>query len=157
MSPIDKWGPATWAFIHTLSVSIKPEKIHILGPQMFAFIIRICNNLPCPTCSEHAKSYINKLMKDQSFIKDKQKFINAMYIFHNEVNKRLKKQMFKYENILPTYEKNNIILIFNTFSKYFNNKNNLNVILENFHRKRLIMDIKRWLLTNINNFNLPKP
>lgn len=157
MSPIDKWGPATWAFIHTLSVSIKPDKIHIIGPEMFAFIIRIFNNLPCPSCSEHAKAYINKLMKDQSFIKDKQKFINAMYIFHNDVNKRLKKPLYKYEAINNTYNKNNIILIFNNFSKYFNNKNNLNMIMENFHRKRLLFDIKRWLLKNVQNFEYPKP
>ena len=38
MSPIEKWGPATWSLIHTLSVSIKPDKIQIIGPEMFAFM-----------------------------------------------------------------------------------------------------------------------
>jgi hypothetical protein len=156
MSPIKAWGPTTWDLIHCATINIKNDSISKLGPELFAFIIRICHNLPCPTCADHAKVYMRKLMNNNSFITDKNKLTNAMYIFHNDVNKMINKSLYKYENLEETYKKKNIVIVFNNFARDFNTVNNLNMLTENFHRQRLLKEFKIWLLKNINSFNIPR-
>lgn len=151
MAPITSWGPATWTFLHTTIQKIKPEHYKTLGPQFFAFFVRICNNLPCPTCTEHAKGFINGMLRNNKFLNDKNLFINAIYIFHNQVNKRLNKQMYHVGN-LENYKSKNLINTFNNFSKNFHSDGSLNLIASNFHRQRLKTEIKKWLILNLNKF-----
>jgi len=152
MAPITLWGPATWEFFHTSIAKIKDEHFKSVGPQLFAYIMRICNNLPCPSCTQHAKFYMGKLLKNTSFLSNKQLFINAIYIFHNEVNKRTFKKMFNVED-LGKYNKMQLINTFNKFSKHFHSDGSIALISENFHRRRLVGELKKWLLININKFD----
>lgn len=155
MPSINLWGPATWDFFHTTAYKIKENEFYKLGPQFFNFIVRICYNLPCPTCSEHAKAYIAKLMKNKSFLTKKQEFINALYIFHNEVNKRKTKSLFKYEE-LSIYANKNVLTTYNNFILYYNTDGDLTQINQNFHRKKIISDLKQWLISNIKQNSIEK-
>ena len=154
MSPINKWGPPTWILFHTLAYKLKESEYKTLGPVLFNFITQVCHNLPCPTCAEHAKTYINRLMKDTSFITNKKLFINALYIFHNDVNERIKKPMFKYEDLTSAYQGKNIISVYNNFVQHFHSTGNLTLINQNFHKKRIINSFKLWIVRNINSFGI---
>jgi len=83
---IEIWGPATWNFFHTIAEKIKEEHFNIIGPQLFLIIRRICLNLPCPDCSQHANAFLNRV--NFSKIHSKDEFKNMLCFFHNEVNKK---------------------------------------------------------------------
>lgn len=152
MTAITLWGPATWDLFHTLVCKLKPEHFQKVSYIVFNFITQICHNLPCPSCTEHAKQYLSKVNKNRSFLTDKTLFINLLYVFHNSVNGRNNKNLFKYEDI-SAYNNKSLIVVFNNFVKYFHSDGNLSLINENFHRKRLVSTFKQWLTKNINYFN----
>ena len=149
MSPIS-WGPSTWIFMHTLAVKIKETSFPLIGPNLILILIQICNNLPCPECSQHAKQFWSKVKTAN--IKNKTDLINLLFVFHNMVNKRKQLQPFKYEN-LQYYETRNIIETYNIFARNFNTRGNMNLINESFHRNMMIASLRTWIMSNLAHFN----
>jgi hypothetical protein len=145
------WGPSTWMFMHTLAAKIKEDSFPLVGHQLIISIIQICYNLPCPECCQHAKMFWKNV--NTTKLTTKQDLINVLFIFHNSVNQRKRQPLFKREN-LNYYESRNVIETYNTFSKNFNTRGNMNLINEEFHRKRMINVLKKWLITNIQHFDL---
>jgi hypothetical protein len=129
MSPSD-WGPPTWIFLHTIAEKVKETSFPLISQQLIQMIVEICNNLPCPECSSHAKVFWNNVNKIN--IQTKQDLINLLFVFHNNVNKRKNTPQFKYENLV----------------KY------KNLINESFHRKLMMISLKRWLMKNISHFDV---
>tara|TARA_A100001011_G_C13782968_1_gene623908 strand:+ start:64 stop:480 length:417 start_codon:yes stop_codon:yes gene_type:complete len=82
--------------------------------QVLEIIKIICDNLPCPYCRKNASKYIKNNMKN---INTKEKFKHFLYVFHNDVNKKLKKKHFE-KSILNKYKTINIL----TAYKWFNDK-----------------------------------
>ena len=144
------WGPATWIFLHTLVSKLKEDKFSVIGKHIFFYIKRICTNLPCPECSDHAGFFLSKI--NESSIVSKASLINTMYIFHNSVNKRKNKLQYNFE-YLKMYEKYNLIETFNNFSRVFNTKGNMNLISQSFQRQFLMKNLKNWLIKNYIFFN----
>ena len=126
MSP-SYWGPSTWVFMHTLAAKIKETSFPVIGPNLILVLIQICNNLPCPECAQHAKEFWSRVKT--SNIKTKDDLINLLFVFHNTVNKRKQLPLFKYENI-QYYKTKNIVNTYNTFSRNFNTRGNMNLINE---------------------------
>jgi hypothetical protein len=87
-------------------------------------------------------------------VNSKLNLINAIYLFHNAVNERKHKQLYKYEDVVPNYSSVNLINAYNNFAKVYNTKGNLNQINESFHRQRLLLEFKKWLMLNISSFNI---
>ena len=150
MSP-SQWGPPTWIFIHTLAAKIKDGQFHIIGPQVIRNIIAICNLLPCPECSVHAKQFWSKVNINK--VNTKEDLINLLFVFHNSVNKRKGTTPFRYVD-LQYYKTLNLIDTFNNFTKNFHTKGNMNLLTESFHRGRLLASIKGWLMSNIGYFDI---
>jgi hypothetical protein len=151
MSPIKIWGNHTWIFFHVLVSklkNVKDDNSEIIG-QTFSMIKNICINLPCPICATHAKEFLSKIQPNE--LKTKEDLINLMYCFHNTVNKRKKKTIFKYEDLKP-YEKYNLAISFNNFAQAYNTKGDIKNISESFYRTRLLGDLKKWLVDNKNSF-----
>jgi hypothetical protein len=146
------WGPPIWIFFHTIIVKIKDENFDKVGLILFNYIKQICNYLPCPECSLHSKVFFSKV--DNKSIDTKIKLLNLFYIFHNNVNKRKNKLQLKYEDIINLYDNNNLLVTYNNFVRVYNIKGNLNQINESFHRQRLILEFKKWLMLNIRYFNI---
>jgi hypothetical protein len=142
------WGPAIWKLFHVLAHKLKDDTFPIVGKQLFYYIIRICNNLPCPDCAKHATLFLNKL--NPSLLKSKSDLIQTLMIFHNSVNKRTDKPI-QPESILSQYENENIISVFNNFIAVFNTHNN-KLLADNLQRKFIIRDFKKWFLNNIQCF-----
>ena len=85
MSP-NNWGPPIWTFFHVLTFKIKDERFNDLFPTLFGYVKRICRNLPCPECAQHASQFLTRV--NISGIKTRTDFQNLMYFFHNLVNKK---------------------------------------------------------------------
>ena len=150
MSP-SSWGPSTWMFIHTLASKIKETSFPLIGPNLILVLIQICNNLPCPECSQHAKHFWSKVKTAN--IKNKSDLINLLFVFHNMVNQRKQLRQFKYEN-LNYYESKNVIDTYNSFSKNFNTHGNMNLINESFHRNMMMSSLRTWMLANLKYFSI---
>jgi len=149
MSP-SYWGPSTWIFMHTLAAKIKETSFPVIGPNLILILIQICNNLPCPECSQHAKQFWSKVKTAN--IKSKSDLINLLFVFHNMVNKRKQLRPFKYEN-LQYYETRNIIETYNVFARNFNTRGNMNLINESFHRNMMLSSLRTWIMSNLSHFN----
>ena len=149
MSP-SYWGPSTWFFMHTLAAKIKESSFSLIGPNLIMHLIQICNNLPCPECSEHAKHFWSKVKT--SNINNKTDLINLLFVFHNMVNKRKQIKAFKYEN-LKYYENKNLIETYNSFSKNFNTRGNMSLINESFRRNMMLTSLRKWIMLNIIHFD----
>jgi hypothetical protein len=145
----EEWGPPVWIFLHTLAEKIKEDKFNELFPFLFNHIRRICSVLPCPECSNHANNFLSKVLVQN--IKTKSDFKNVMYSFHNLVNYRKKKEVYKIED-LSIYEKNNIIDKYNHFISVYHTKGNMKLLTESFQRKIILSDFRKWLLINIKSF-----
>jgi len=149
MSP-SYWGPSTWLFMHTLASKIKEDSFPLIGPNLIMILVKICNNLPCPECAQHAKMFWANVKT--SNIKTKTDLINLIFVFHNMVNKRKQLPMFRYENI-GYYNTKNIVNTYNNFARNFNTKGNMNMINESFHRNMMLSSLRTWMLTNISHFD----
>lgn len=150
MSP-NHWGPPTWIFLHTFAEKIKEESFPMIGSHIVYLMMQVCFNLPCPECSQHARTFWSRVTP--SNIKTKIDLINLLYVFHNIVNKRKHQLLFKYID-LQYYKTRNIVETFNQFAKNFNTKGNMKLLNESFHRKLMLTSLKNWIMSNLQHFNL---
>lgn len=140
------WGPTVWTFIHVLIEKLNNDA---LVKELFDILKSVVTNLPCPTCSLYAKNYLARISKDK--INTKQDIKTIYFIFHNNVNLKLKKQRFDYEN-MKTYENMHLGVIWINFTKMYLSKGNMNMIGDSFHRSLIIKKISAWLKNNKNSF-----
>ena len=146
-----KWGEPVWFFFHTIAEKVKPESFAIVRMELLQLITSICRNLPCPTCSQHATTYLANI--NLNLIQTKEHLIDFFYTFHNEVNKRKGVAQFPIELLREKYSKANTLNIINHFLVNLLDKSySIRMIAEDFHIKRLVDDIKRWLTNNLKHF-----
>ena len=109
------WGPATWTFFHVLGEKLTNDK---LVKPIIELIKQICSCLPCPVCREHSTLILkNYSLYDKiNTIKDLKRFI---WEFHNQVNKKLGKQLYKFDDLIK-YKQYNLLSILTIWLKYFN-------------------------------------
>jgi hypothetical protein len=143
------WGPAIWKLLHVLAHKLKDDSFPVIGKMLFYYIVRICNNLPCPDCARHATVFLSKI--NPSMLKSKNDLLQILYVFHNAVNKRTDKPL-QPDSILSQYDNENIISVYNNFIVAFNTHNN-KLLADNLQRKFIIRDFKAWFLNNIKYFN----
>lgn len=145
MSPPETWGPPIWTFFHTLAEKINDDQFHEIKASVFSVIKRICKFLPCPECSQHASQFLGRI--NINSIQNKIQFKQMLCFFHNTVNKRKNKSIFKFENT-NKYKNCNIGNAFNNFIRVYHTKGNMNMIAESFQRKLLIDDLRKWFVDN---------
>lgn len=149
MSP-SVWGPPVWNFLHTIAAKIKEDKFTVVAPQLFFYIQKICANLPCPECSQHAKTFLGKLNFRK--IVTKLDLMRVLCIFHNSVNRRKAKPIYSFEG-LDKYSKNNLIQAYNQFIFVFNTKGNMKLLADSFQRKLIVQQFRNWFIQNLQNFD----
>ena len=145
MSPPEIWGPPIWTFFHTLAEKVNEKAFPNIKIGMFFFIKRICNFLPCPECSQHAKVFLGRI--NVNVIKNKDHFKEMLWFFHNAVNKRKRKTFFPFENV-NKYKNYNLGVAFNNFIDVYHTKGNMNLIAESFQRTLVMKDLQQWLISN---------
>ena len=146
-----KWGPAVWFFLHTISVKIKEELFPSLRIQLLSNIYAICTNLPCPECSNHAKSYLDGI--NFNTIQTKSDLQKMLWAFHNSVNQRKGYPFFPFDQIESTYSIADTNKICVYFIAHFSDRNrSLKLLPTDLHRSRLCQSLKTWLNDNIQAF-----
>jgi hypothetical protein len=145
------WGKPTWTLMHTLAEKIKPEYFSMVKGELFNTIFTICNNLPCPSCAEHATQYIKSV--NFSIITNKEQLKDMLFHFHNSVNSRKGYPQFPREELEITYSMKNTIQVVNEFLAVFEKKTyNTRMTSDNFHRARATYRLKNWFLQNLQFF-----
>lgn len=149
MAPPEVWGPPIWMFFHTITTKIKDGLDVSVYKGLFRIIKTICKNLPCPTCSTDATQFLSQINED--IITSKQKLINHIYIFHNYVNKKTKKNLFNYNKML-NYNQVELSVSIRQFIRAYNTSGNMNLLNESFQRQLTIKEFRRWIRSNISAF-----
>ena len=146
------WGPIIWLFLHTFSIKIKEKKFDENLILIKEFIYSICDNLPCPYCSSHARGYLNKV--NFKNIKKKDDLIKVLWSMHNEVNVNTKKPKLEYNDMLKLYENNNFekcaIIFFRSFQNMIYGER---MMLYTFQRRKFIKKYLPIIKDNIDWFN----
>ena len=150
MASKKEWGSSTWFLFHTLSYKMKDEHFDELKDEFLSISSRICANLPCPDCSEHATAIMKNLNRGN--IKTKKDLQMFFYDFHNSVNKRTKKPIYN-ENDMCKY-KNAITknIVFNFISTMSKKYHNIKLLTNSFHRDSAMNDFKKWIAHNSTKF-----
>ena len=150
-----EWGPLIWNFLHTLSVKIKEESFESQKKNLLDIFRMIISTLPCPYCSQHALSLFKNANK--RFIVDKISFIDFIYVFHNQVNRKLKKESYPKDFIIKKYEKNDLLRCLDDLKNVYNYKsNNLRLMLVNNGNKQILNKVAKKILDNKEHYHLYK-
>lgn len=145
-----EWGNATWYLFHALSYKLKQSEDNH-APELFAMFRRICDNLPCPDCREHA----TKIMARQQTVRSKAELEKFMWNFHNNVNRQTKKSQMSFEEYKSLYAKANTRRIINHF--IITMRKNLrapNMMLDSFRRQSCVTKFIEYIERNRGRFQL---
>ena len=146
MPSIYKWGPSCWVFFHTIINKIKPECFLEIRDSLMNHIKIICFNLPCPTCSNHSKSFFGR--QSSLGFKTKEECEHFLWFFHNHVNKTKRKPEYPASS-LSSYSGRNLRNAYQDFATQYTEKDNgLKLMADTFHRKRIMQGFHRWILAN---------
>jgi hypothetical protein len=146
MPPIELWGPATWTLFHVLAEKVNEHIYPRIAGQLFDVVKRICTALPCPECAQDATQFLAKIRVHD--LKSKNDFKNLIYVFHNHVNVKKRKPLFKYVN-LEVYKRYNIVSVFNRFISFYHTKGNMRLLAESFQRQLIVKNVREWFSRNI--------
>jgi Erv1 / Alr family len=151
----EQWGPPIWRLFHCLSVYLRPDSFPIVGRNLFFYIQRICQYLPCPDCSEHAKRFFSRVLP--STLRSKDDLVHMLFCFHNSVNRRKGKPILPTTQLLDQYQKSMVPIpvLVNSFLTVYHTKGNMSQLNESFQRSMVIKEFKKWLLQNLSHFALP--
>jgi len=112
-----QWGNITWILFHSLAESVNPECFNQAKPLILNFINNTCINLPCPICSQHAKSTLSKAYLNQ--IHTKADLIEFLRQFHNIVNIETDKPTVSKEQMIKMYKGAKLGEIIKAFVKVY--------------------------------------
>jgi hypothetical protein len=139
------WANPTWFFFHTLIEKIHPDHYLIIKHELLGQIKNICSILPCPDCANHATEYMKHIKQPPP---DKEGFKRMLYQFHNAVNIRTKKQLFKYE-AMEMYSRVNLNVCYVLFRNEFVKKTyNPKMLMDSMNRTNYIKNLDKWMIQN---------
>ena len=149
------WGPTTWTFFHVLAEKINENFFIKYRKEVIGIIVKISNNLPCPLCSEHARSITSE--NNTRLIQTKQDLIRFLNYFHNTVNKRNNKTLYHMKD-MDKYKNINFSIAIHNFLQYYTksyNTNTFQLSLDSSQttRKRIARTVTEWLKKHWSNFN----
>jgi hypothetical protein len=147
-----EWTHATWTLFHSIPAKIKESEFEHIRGELLNYIKGICMRLPCPECSYHASIFINTV--NFSNIRTPNDLKQVFYIFHNNVNTKLKKKTFDLE-VLDQYKDLKFHTVLNNFFRTFNSttKGNFTFMSENHNRKIFLDQLLVFMRRNLSRFD----
>ena len=146
------WGPPFWYLFHTLAEKVNESKFQLLRVELLNIIFLICQNLPCPDCTNHATQYLNNI--NFKGIQSKQKLKETLFVFHNSVNGRKGNPIFTQVELDSKYEKANLHAIWRNFMAEFSKKQkNTKMLSNDFHRENITKVLQTWIASNATHFD----
>ena len=145
------WGNITWKFLHTVIEKIKDDEYNNEKEKLLYFVKKICDNLPCPDCRLHANTFMKGVKI--THVNTKEEFKYLLFNLHNEVNKRLKKDILE-QNILDEYKKNKFVPIISQFIQIFSRPiANNRLMMDSLNRNFFMKELLAYLKVNIKKFD----
>jgi len=90
------WGPIGWMTLHSCSVSYPERPTNTDKRTVSEFIRLVGETITCPTCKSHFKEMFDEYTrKHQDWNSSRYNFFTMICRFHNEVNKRLNKPVYR--------------------------------------------------------------
>lgn len=152
MSSKKQWGNACWYLFHTLACKLKEEHTNEIQ-NILNHIIAICSNLPCPDCSEHAIQTLNRL--NRNAINSKESLINAIFQFHNIVNRHTGKSQFSRKEHDELFARASFYPIYNNFwTVMLLNAKGERAMIYNLARKNALLSFDKYIKQNVHIFNV---
>ena len=152
MKGIERWSHPTWNLLHTLVEKTKPESFLKIKGKLFWIFRNICNTLPCPDCRGHAVKFV-KTIKFKN-IKNKDQLKYVIFVFHNNVNERLRKPKYTIEQLNKTYSEKNTYLVIKKFmSDYSQNGAGNRDMANSMARNILLRNMGTWFRKNLHHFD----
>jgi len=139
------WGNPTWVFLHTIAAKIHKEHFSKNKELLIDIVKSICYNLPCPECSKHAIEFLNTVHFQN--ITKKEDLIEILYVFHNQVNKNLRKAEFREEK-LEVYNSKDITETLIIFLKSYNMRLPSALMNLSFRRNEVSKKVKEYFSKN---------
>lgn len=145
------WSTVTWTLLHTFPKTLSNDFFVENKETILALLYDICISVPCPICSKHAITHLNKYNYFNKMINNTPKELETnIFNFHNTVNKSLSKPI---ENIsiLKEYENIDFLEVY----KLWNTRYNITTInLRLYNQKQMINNVKVNFINFINkNYN----
>lgn len=98
------WGPHLWAYLHFSTANYPDKPSHEEIENMKAWLCSLYVTIPCDTCSQHYKKYIdNKKNELDDICSCREKLFRFMVDIHNKVNLRTGKPTITYEQAKQMY------------------------------------------------------
>ena len=147
------WGQPVWFLLHTLSYKVKEETFPQFRDELLRIIYVICTNLPCPTCSEHAKTYLDGI--NMATIRSKEQLKIMLFTFHNVVNQKKGYPIFSYNECEAKYTKAITINMIHNFMPFFKDKaRSLKLMASDFQKRYTVKMLEKWFQKNIMAFDV---
>ena len=144
------WGEPTWLLFHTLAEKVKDEEFPKIRHEFLNHIMKICNNLPCPVCAQHATRYMNGVNFNNIQTKEQLKLF--LFAFHNEVNRRKDYEKFNV-NDLSKYKNAMTVNVVRNFFYHFSKRSyNVRMAVDNVHRHKMLKELRIWLENHAYSF-----
>jgi hypothetical protein len=145
------WGPLYWYTLHCLVIHIQDEYFESERNNIINTINSIITNLPCPTCKQHAMAMFKRRKLNK--IMNKDDLINELYLMHEEVNKRLNKKSFTYDEHIALYQRMSPLKIFKMFiDMNVKDKISINMLTSKFHLKIFCESFRKYMMSNSYKF-----
>jgi len=146
------WGEPTWYLFHTLAEKVRQDTFPKIKNELLSMIYRICNNLPCPDCTNHATRYLQGI--NFSSIKSKRDLQEMLWRFHNVVNHRKHYDIFPLNGVSSKYRRANTANIIRNFLQHYDRRGySMRAGTDGFHRTRMVSAFKTWMQSNIHYFD----
>jgi hypothetical protein len=109
------WGPPMWISLHTITLNYPDNPSQCQQKMIREFFWNLQYVLPCEMCRNHYAEMIRTHPPDT---KNKKSLVYWLIDRHNQVNERLGKRIYTYEEVLKKYQ------------DLYNQKDKLNAIFE---------------------------
>ena len=130
-----------------MAQKIKEPYFPQIKNEFLNIIYIICINLPCPTCAEHAKKYMESIRYQT--IQSKQQLKDMLFEFHNSVNQRKGVALFPYSQLDAKYNAAISSNILRNFMFHFKDKShNLRMISQEMYRNMVVKQVTNWFSNN---------
>lgn len=101
------WGSHVWYYMHFVAIAYIPSESDKI--RMKNFFYNLSDNIPCPTCQEHFKTYLAGISDDlwNEILQDSDSVFKFTVDMHNMVNTALGKPIINLDDARNMY--NNLI------------------------------------------------
>jgi hypothetical protein len=101
------WGPIFWYTLHNSAAHYPVNASPLVKQRMKNRILAIPYEISCRTCQPHASAYIESISDDKlnEIVSGRDNLFKFYVDFHNDVNKRLGKPIWSYEQAYDYYNK----------------------------------------------------